>query len=147
MEWFAHKTVATVVEKNNRFLMVEERADGKVVFNQPAGHLEPGETLLDAARRETLEETGWEVELRHFLGLYHYVSSANEISYIRSCFIARPVRLIEERQLDTDIVRAPWLTIEELRRMEDRLRSPVVLRVLEDYLEGITYPLSVITSL
>ncbi|MEZ5491958.1 MAG: NUDIX hydrolase [Gammaproteobacteria bacterium] len=147
MEWFAHKTVATVVEKNNRFLMVEEHADGEVVFNQPAGHLEPGETLLEAARRETLEETGWEVELRHFLGLYHYVSSANETSYIRSCFIASPVRLIEERQLDTDIIRAHWLTIEEIRRMEDRLRSPVVLRVLEDYLEGIAYPLSVITSL
>lgn len=127
--------------------MVEERADGDVVFNQPAGHLEPGETLLQAARRETLEETGWEVELTHFLGLYQYVSSANEVSYIRSCFIATPVRAVPGRTLDPDIIRPHWLTIDEIRQLGTRLRSPVVLRVLDDYLRGISYPLSTITTL
>jgi len=127
--------------------MVEERADGEVVFNQPAGHLEPGETLLQAARRETLEETGWEVELTHFLGLYQYVSPANEVSYIRSCFIATPVRVVPGCTLDQDIIRTHWLTIDEIRQLGTRLRSPVVLRVLDDYLRGITYPLSAITTL
>ncbi|MCB1671509.1 MAG: NUDIX hydrolase [Gammaproteobacteria bacterium] len=149
MQWYPHKTVATIVEQDRRFLMVEEQADGMVVYNQPAGHLEAGETLLEAARRETLEETGWEVEPLRFLGLYHYVSSANQVSYIRSCFIARPLSHDRDRLLDPDIIAAHWLTLEQIRQLESagRLRSPVVLQVLEDYLSGVSYPLSVITSL
>lgn len=147
MTWYPHKTVATVVERDGRFLMVEERADGEVVFNQPAGHLEAGETLAQAALRETLEETGWQVELQNYLGLYHYISSANQESYLRSCFIATPVSPVENFELDRDIIQAHWLTLEQIHGLKDRLRSPVVLRVLEDYRHGISYPLSVVTTL
>ncbi|MBT8145990.1 MAG: NUDIX hydrolase [Gammaproteobacteria bacterium] len=127
--------------------MVEERAQGKVVFNQPAGHLEAGESLMEAAQRETLEETGWEVQLVNFLGLYHYTSAANQTCYIRSCFIASAVEQQAERELDSDIVRAHWMTAEEIRQLGDRLRSPVVAQVIDDYLKGIAYPLSLITTL
>ena len=127
--------------------MVEEQADGNIVFNQPAGHLEAGESLADAARRETLEETGWEVEPVAFLGLYHYASAANQTCYIRSCFIATPIRHQTARKLDSEIIRAHWMTLSEIRKLGDRLRSPVVLRVLDDYQKGISYPLSLITTL
>jgi len=146
MNWYPHKTVATVVERDGRFLMVEEQADGSVVFNQPAGHLEAGESLSQAAYRETLEETGWEVELTGFLGLYHYTSAANQTCYIRSCFIATPVRHHAERELDREVIQAHWMTLDEIRQLGERLRSPVVLRVLDDYQQGIAYPLSLITT-
>lgn len=125
--------------------MVEERADGLVVFNQPAGHLEPGESLLDAARRETLEETGWHVTLENFLGLYHYQSGNN--CYIRSCFIASAVEQDEAGELDQDIIAVHWLTLDEIRKRQEQLRSPVVLRVLEDYLAGTRFPLQLITTI
>jgi len=147
MGWYPHKTVATVVEQDGRFLMVEESADGEIVFNQPAGHLERDESLIDAAIRETLEETGWEVRPVSFLGLYHYTSAANGICYIRSCFVAEPVRCHEDRRLDEDIVKTHWLTFDEISQLGSRLRSPVVLRVLDDYLQGISYPLSLVTTL
>jgi ADP-ribose pyrophosphatase YjhB (NUDIX family) len=147
MTWYPHATVATVVEQNGRYLMVEEHADDEIVFNQPAGHLEAGESLIAAAERETLEETGWEVKVSCFLGLYHYTSAANQTCYIRSCFIATPVQQHLTRQLDADIVQPHWLTLEEIRDLDGRLRSPVVLQVLDDYRRGIAYPLSLISTL
>ena len=136
-----------MVEHHGRFLMVEERADGEIVFNQPAGHLEAGETLPQAACRETLEETGWEVKPVNFLGLYQYTSPANHTCYIRSCFIATPLQQQAGRELDSDIIQVHWMTLNEIRRLGDRLRSPVVLRVVEDYQRGIAYPLSLVTLL
>lgn len=147
MTWYPHATVATVVERNGKFLMVEEFADGKLVFNQPAGHLEPDENILQAAIRETLEETCWQVELEAFLGLYQYTSAVNGICYIRSCFIARAVRELPDRTLDKEIRAVHWLTYQEIKPLGDQLRSQVVLRVIDDYLAGIRYPLSVLTSL
>lgn len=127
--------------------MVEERIDGKTMFNQPAGHLEPGETLSQAAQRETLEETGWEVEITDFLGLYHYVSDANSTCYVRSCFVGRPVGRPKGRRLDKDILAAHWFTFEEIERRRAQLRSPAVLQGLLDYRTGIRFPLSIITTL
>ena len=127
--------------------MVEERAAGHTVYNQPAGHLEPGESLTAAARRETLEETGWEVRIDAFLGLYHFISAADQISYVRSCFTATALQQLPERKLDADIIRTHWMTANEIRMSKDRLRSPVVLKVLEDYLAGISWPVSVVTTL
>lgn len=146
-QWFPHKTVATVVEKEGRFLMVEELVNSELVYNQPAGHLEAGESLPEAALRETLEETAWEVELTGFLGLYQQTSARESVCYIRSCFIARPLRHHEFRSLDDGIVRALWLSREELEARRTQMRSPVVLQVIDDYLRGIRYPLEIISTL
>ena len=149
MSWYPHKTVAVVVENpaaesERRFLMVEEVIAGQQMFNQPAGHLDPGETLFEAAVREALEETAWHVELTDLLGVYQYISPENDECYIRSCFIARAVSFDENRILDKDITAAHWMTLEEIQARRHQLRSPVVLKVLEDYCAGIRYPLSVI---
>lgn len=144
MDWYPHATVATIVEQNGRFLLVEESEGDRTVINQPAGHLDQGETLAAAAMRETLEETGWEVTIKALLGLYTYTSTYNGISYLRTCFIAEPLRHHPERPLDTGILRALWLTVDELHERRTQLRSPLVLRNIEDYLAGKRYPLDFI---
>lgn len=143
MVWLAHSSVATIVEKDGLFLMVEERDGDRVVFNQPAGHLDEGETLFNAAVRETLEETGWEVELTAFLGLYHY-PAPNGVTYIRLCFAARAMQHFPDRPLDTPIVAAHWLPAEMILADNFPARSPIVCRSLRDYLGGARYPLSLI---
>jgi len=147
MTWLAHSSVATVVEKDGLFLMVEETVEGMdagtTVFNQPAGHLEEHETLFEAAVRETLEETGWHVELTGFLGLYHY-PAPNGVTYIRHAFAARPLRHDSERKLDTGIVAAHWLPAAAILAPGFHARSPIVARVLRDYLSGTRYPLTLI---
>jgi 8-oxo-dGTP pyrophosphatase MutT (NUDIX family) len=143
MTWLAHSSVATIVEKDGLFLMVEEVDGGSTVFNQPAGHLEEHESLFEAALRETLEETGWHVELTDFLGLYHY-PAPNGVTYLRHCFVARPVTHESHRKLDTGIIAAHWLSADTILAQDFKARSPIVGRVLRDYLSGIRYPLSVI---
>ncbi|MDH1012665.1 NUDIX hydrolase [Pseudomonas nicosulfuronedens] len=145
MRWLAHVTVATIVEDQGRFLLVEEMsADKKQVFNQPAGHLEANETLLEAAVRETLEETGWDVELTAVTGIYLYTAPSNGVTYQRVCFAARPVRHHPERALDDGILGARWMTREELAAQPERWRSHLVLRCIDDYLEGERFPLALI---
>lgn len=153
--WHPRKTVAVVVEqqedlrdrRRSRFLMVEERSDAKIVFNQPAGHLDPAESLSTAAVREALEETGWDVELTAFLGLYHFVAPEGQDSYIRSCFIARAIRQRPEHILDPEIIATHWLTLDELQQRQSQIRSPLVLPVIEDYLAGHSYPLELVRTL
>jgi len=114
MTWTPHATVAAIVEDDQgRLLMVEESSNGKIVFNQPAGHIEENETVLDAVRRETLEETGWDVEPEHLLGIYIYKAPTNGVTYYRFCYSARAVRKVSE-QLDSDIIAAHWLTPEQI---------------------------------
>ena len=143
-------TVAVLVERDGRFLLVEESADslsertGRLVYNQPAGHVEKGETLEQAAVREALEETGWDVELTGFLGLYVYTPPFNrEITYYRACFLAEAVRHYPERALDDGILHAVWMTRDELADSE-RLRSPLVLKCVDDALAGQHYPLALV---
>ena len=143
MIWHAHSTVATVVEKDGLFLMVEERDNGNTVFNQPAGHLEADESLFDAAIRETLEETAWHVQLTSFLGLYHY-PAPNGITYLRHCFVASPLAQEPGRVLDDGIIAAHWLSAATILEPGFPARSPIVTRVLQDYLQGLRYPLSMI---
>lgn len=157
MAFFPHKTVAVVVEQpdrlktagddTRRFLMVEENSNGRIVFNQPAGHLEAGESLQQAALRETLEETAWQVTLTGFIGLYQYTSPENGECYIRSCFAGSAVSHDTGRSLDPDIIRSHWLSLTELQQRRSQLRSPIVLQVLQDYLAGQCYPLSVVKNL
>ena len=144
MQALPHITVATVVEREGKFLLVRDKSGGRVVYNQPAGHLEQNETLLQAAVRETLEETAWNVSLTQLLGIYQYTSPENGINYIRHCFIAELIPVRTDSQLDDDIVEAVWLSVDEIRLRAEEMRSPLVLRVIEDYLDGIAYPLSAI---
>lgn len=142
---YPHITVATVIENNGKFLMVQERAQGVMVFNQPAGHLELGETLAEAAIRETLEETAWQVELTAFLGIYHFKSKANGITYVRHCFIGKALELLENRALDPDIERALWLDPDTITNPQTQLRSPLVAQAVTDYYSNPHYPLSMIS--
>lgn len=145
-DWHAHTTVATVVEKNGKFLVVEELKENELVINQPAGHLEAGETLQEAALRETLEETGWEVELTALLGSVLYTSPHNGVTYHRTTFLAQAVRHHSERPLDTGIERILWLSRDELQADSARMRSPLVLASIDQYLDGRIYPLDFIYS-
>ncbi len=144
MQWQPHITVATVIEDNGRFLLVEEMAEGKAVFNQPAGHLEANESLLQAAVRETLEETGWDVELTGITGIYLYTAPSNGITYQRVCFAANALRHHPQLQLDDGIIGPQWLTREELAAQPERWRSELVLRCIDDYLSGPSARLSLI---
>lgn len=146
MSWYPHVTVATVVEDNGRFLLVEEEsASGQLVFNQPAGHLERNESLVEAAQRETLEETGWSVEIEGVVGVGLYLAPENGITYHRTTFFGRPLLHHPQRALDAGIVRAVWLTAGEIAELGARLRSPLVSRVIDQYRDGHRYPLSMIT--
>ncbi len=145
--WQPDVTVATVVVDQGRLLCVEEQADGRLVLNQPAGHLEPDEALVDAAVRETLEETGWDVRVTGFVGAYQWKAPETGRHYLRMAFAAEPVRHDPSRELDAGIVRALWLSPEELRQAEDRHRSPLVWRVVEDYLAGQRWPLHLLRHL
>jgi 8-oxo-dGTP pyrophosphatase MutT (NUDIX family) len=144
MDWNPHITVATIVEDNGRFLFVEELKHGALVLNQPAGHLEPIETLRQAAVRETLEETGWDVELTGVIGIYLYTAPSNGVTYQRVCFAARPVQHHPQRQLDDGIVGAPWLTRAELAVQPESWRSELVMRCLDDYLTGPIHDLQLV---
>jgi 8-oxo-dGTP pyrophosphatase MutT (NUDIX family) len=144
MKWEPHITVATVIEDQGRFLFTEELIDGQPRFNQPAGHLEARESLLDAALRETLEETGWEVELTGITGIYLYTAPSNGVTYQRVCFSARPLRHLPDHPLDEGIIGPKWMTREELVANEAQWRSELVLRCIDDYLSTGSFPLEVI---
>ncbi|KZY85705.1 NUDIX hydrolase, partial [Oleiphilus sp. HI0078] len=134
MTWTPHATVATLVERDGKLLLVEERSHGKTVFNQPAGHIEQGESIQEAAIRETLEETGWRVKLTGFIGLYTYTAPQNGVCYYRFCFAAEALEK-ESDKLDKDIIAAHWLSMDEIRALEDKLRSPLVLKCFDDYFQ------------
>jgi len=141
--WTPHVTVATVVVRDGRLLLVEEAIDGRQVLIQPAGHLEPDESLAAAACRETLEETGWTVRLSAFIGTYQW-TAPDGTPFLRFAYAAEALSHDPARPLDTGILRALWLTPAELKADPDRLRSPLVWQVVEDYLAGQRHPLSIV---
>jgi len=146
MQWKPHVTVAAIVEREGQYLMVEERPDDRTVYNQPAGHLERGESLLDAVRREVREETAWAFEAEGLVGVYLYPhpDPARGITYLRFCFHGRVHDHRPGQALDAGILQAPWLTREELLERRTQLRSPLVLECIEDYLAGRRYPLDML---
>jgi len=144
MIWKPNVTVAAIVERDGRFLLVEEHTARGQLFNQPAGHLDPGESLTRAVARETLEETACKFEPTGLLGVYQYHSSADDVTYIRFAFTGKITGPEAGRPLDTGIIRAVWLTPEEIRRDAARHRSPLVMRCVDDYLAGRGYPLDVL---
>lgn len=139
--WQPDVTVATVVVDGGRLLMVEETVGGRLVLNQPAGHLEPDESLVEAALRETLEETGWQVRLTAFVGAYQWKAPAAADGsggrhYLRFAFAAEPLSFDPARPLDEGIVQAVWMTPAELQARAPQHRSPLVWQVAADYLGG-----------
>lgn len=144
--WAPHATVACVIEKDGRYLLVEERdkTSGAMVFNQPAGHLEEGESLIEGALRETQEETGWRIDPVGVLSIALYTAPANGLTYYRTTFLAEPLQRIENAQLDPDIHAVHWLDYEAILAKSARMRSPLVLDSIERHRRGICYPLDLI---
>lgn len=140
-------TVAAVIERDGRFLFVEERVGGRLVINQPAGHVEAGETLLDAVSRETLEETAWTFVPESMVGIYLWSRGAGQQTFLRVAFAGRCDSHDEHRVLDTGIERVIWLARDELLARTPQLRSPMVLRAIDDYLAGQRHPLDFICNL
>ncbi|HVL75489.1 MAG TPA: NUDIX hydrolase [Noviherbaspirillum sp.] len=145
--WKPSVTVAAIVEDRGRFLLVEEETSDGIRFNQPAGHLDPNETLAEAAARETLEEAAYEFFPDSLVGIYmsRYISSRTglEVTYLRFAFAGALGRALD-RPLDEGILRTVWMTREEMLACADRHRSPLVLRCVDDYLAGQRMPLSML---
>jgi ADP-ribose pyrophosphatase YjhB (NUDIX family) len=144
MIWTPHVTVAAVIERGGRFLFIEEEDEGVPVFNQPAGHWEPGETLVEASIREALEESACRFVPRHLVGIYGWKHQAADITYLRFAFCGDIEGFDEGRTLDKGILRAVWMSADELRAQGDRLRSPLVTRCVEDYVAGRRFPLNMV---
>lgn len=142
--WKPNVTVAAVVEREGRFLMVEEETADGLRFNQPAGHLEAGESLVQAAIRETLEETAYPFEPDCLVGVYQWPRPQGDITYLRFAFGGKVGEAIAGRQLDTGIVRALWMTPAELRACRERHRSPLIEQCMEDWLAGRRYGLELL---
>ena len=138
-------TVAAVVERDGRYLVVEELVGGTRVFNQPAGHVEPGETLAAAAIREVNEESGYRFTPLTFLGLFTW--RGEDKSYLRIAFSGDVSEVPDDAPLDDGIITTHWLSRNELLRRGSMLRSPMVLSCIDRYEEGIHYPLSLISEL
>jgi 8-oxo-dGTP pyrophosphatase MutT (NUDIX family) len=143
MVWKPDVTVAALVEREGRFLLVEERIGGRVVFNQPAGHVEDGESLSAAVIRETLEETAWHFHPEALLGLYLWRSPRGH-STLRIAFIGSVSAHEPQRALDPPVMAAHWLSREQLIERSAQLRTPLVLRCIDDFLSGRRLPLAAV---
>lgn len=147
MTWRPDLTVAAVVERNGRFLCVEERVGPRVVFNQPAGHVERGEGIIEAVIRETLEETAWTFVPQAVLGVYAWDAPDRQRSFMRIAFRGEVHSHDPQRKLDRGIVRALWLTRDELAARAERLRSPMVLKCVDDFIAQKSYPLDLLQQM
>jgi 8-oxo-dGTP pyrophosphatase MutT (NUDIX family) len=147
MVWKPDVTVAAVVERDGQFLFVEERASGRVVLNQPAGHLERDETLLHAVTRETLEETGWTFVPRDIVGIYLWQPEHLAKTFLRVAFSGQLEGHDPSRPLDHGILRTRWLDRGQLMAEQARHRSPLVARCVDDYVLGARYPLELLSHL
>ena len=146
MIWKPSVTVAAVIERGGRFLFVEERIDGRLVLNQPAGHLDPDESLVAACRREVLEETAHDFEPRALVGVYRWHYAPKDVTFLRFCFAGDVGALHKGRKLDEGIVAAHWLTPAELEARKSEHRSPLVAKCVADFLAGRRYPLDLFSA-
>ena len=144
MIWKPNVTVAAVVMRDGKFLLVEEETEAGLAFNQPAGHLEAGESLIDAVIRETLEETAYHFKPTHLIGVYNWKHLGKDVTYLRFAFGGELRGFEAERELDEGIVAARWLTLDEVKATQARHRSPLILRCIEDQMAGKTAPLDLL---
>ncbi len=144
MVWKPNVTVASVVERDGKFLLVEEETEAGLAFNQPAGHLEAGAALVDAVVREALAETAYHFKPTHLVGIYSWKHPDKDITYLRFAFGGELRGWEAERRLDDGIVAARWLRLDEVRETQARHRSPLILRCIEDQLAGKAYPLDLL---
>ena len=142
--WKPNVTVAALIVREGRFLLVEEETDEGIRLNQPAGHLDPGESLIEACVRETLEETAWHVTPTALVGIYQWTRPAGDTTYMRFAFSGELGAHEPERFLDTGILRALWLTPAEIEAARPRHRSPLVMQCIADHLAGRRFPLDLI---
>ena len=142
--WRPSVTVAAVIERDGRFLFVEEMQEGRRVLNQPAGHLDPGETLLAACAREVMEETAHRFEPAGLVGIYRWHYKPADVTFLRVCFTGR-ILGTEDKPLDKEIHALHWLTPAELKQKSAMHRSPLVQQCLDDYLAGNNFPLTVMS--
>jgi 8-oxo-dGTP pyrophosphatase MutT (NUDIX family) len=145
--WKPHVVVAAVIEQDGKFLLVEEHTDSGIRFNQPAGHLEAGESLLDAVRREVFEETAHHFEPQALLGVYRWRHPDKpQRTYLRFAFTGLVTGFDPTSPLDDGILRALWMSAEEIESVQHRHRSPLILNCLRDYQAGRRYPLDLLTD-
>lgn len=144
--WKPHATVAAIIEREQQFLMVEETINGELVYNQPAGHLDPNESLIEAVIRETREETAWAFKPEYITGIYRWPLPGSERSFLRVAFAGSCDDYRADQTLDDGIIRALWMSREELASQANKLRSPMVLRCIDDYLQGKHYPLDILVD-
>jgi 8-oxo-dGTP pyrophosphatase MutT (NUDIX family) len=143
--WKPNATVAAIIERDGKFLLVEEETDDGIRYNQPAGHLDDGESLQEACAREALEETAWHFSPTKLVGIYQWgPASKPELTYLRFSFCGTLGAFEDGRQLDSGIIRAVWQTPAEIEADQARHRSPLVWQCVQDYLAGQRYPLELL---
>ena len=146
MVWKPHVTVAAVIERDNRFLFVEEHTPNGLQFNQPAGHLEPDEDFITAVKREVQEETAWQFEPEQLIAVQLWRKNPDSSTFLRLCFSGQCHSHDANQTLDEGIVATHWLTRDEIAAQSHRLRSPLVLMSIDNYLSGQHYPLSLLKT-
>jgi 8-oxo-dGTP pyrophosphatase MutT (NUDIX family) len=144
--WKPHVTVAAVVRDGDRYLMVEEQTSRGIAFNQPAGHLEPDEDLIEATLRETFEESGWRIAVDGVIGIYLWETD-HQRTYLRVALSGSPIEQCGDCPLDDGIIATHWLTYQQIASGDYRLRSPLVLRCLDDQRAGHLYDLALLQHL
>ena len=145
--WKPNVTIAAIIEREGKFLLVEEETDDGLKLNQPAGHLEANESLVEGAVRETMEETAYEFTPEYVVGVYRWRNPARKVTYLRFAFAGTLGAHHPDRVLDKGIVRALWMTAAEVRASHGRHRSPLVVRCVEDYQRGARAPLDLLVHL
>ena len=145
MVWRPSATVAAVIERDGKFLFVEEMQEGRRVLNQPAGHLDPGETLIAACAREVMEETAHRFEPTALVGIYRWYYKPADVTFLRFCFSGK-ILGVENTPLDKEILGLHWLSARELEDRAPQHRSPLVQQCVDDYLAGNNFPLAVLSK-